>query len=896
MPLEAGTRLGPYEILSPLGAGGMGEVYRARDGHLGRDVAIKVLPQAVAQDAERLARFQREAQVLASLNHPHIGAIYGLERSGPVEALVLELVEGETLADRLAAGPIPIDEALAMARQIADALEAAHERGIVHRDLKPANVKWTPSGQIKVLDFGLAKAVSGDGSSPDVTSSPTLTARSTEAGIILGSAAYMSPEQARGKPVDKRADIWAFGALLYEMLSGRRAFGGETVSDTLAAVLMTEPDWTALPADTPGNVRKVLRRCLERDRGRRLHDIADARLELDEAPEPMLLAGAASTPAPARLPSGLRARLPTALAALFALLAGLGWWTAIRANTKAAPPRATALTVALPELDQIPFDDSPVLDLSRDGRQVVFASDRDGTRRLVVRSLDRVEARPLAGTERAFSPFFSPDGQWIGFFADGKLKKIPSAGGAPFVLADAPNSRGGVWLSDDRIVYAPDFTTGLMRVSASGGTPEVLTTPDAAGGQRTHRWPTYLPGDASVLFTIGTLKNPGSYNDARIAVFDAKTRKTRVVLSGGSMARYAPSGHLLYVRSETLMAVPFDERRREVVGDPVALSDKASGDPSSGVVYAAVGADGTLVYVPAAETAGGGGLVLVDRAGKPKALPVPPRPYHYPRFSPDGKQVAVTIGLGHGNRDDVWICEIASGALRRLTFGDENGNYLPVWSPDGRRVAYSTDRGHQGIYWKNSDGTGNEEPLQPDARPDTPTDWSRDGATLAITKNFPTTDLWTVSLGNRKESPFEKNATASVFSPDGRWIAYTVLPTADSPSQVLVKPLAGAGGKIQVTSDQGAFPVWTDKELIFLSEKTIVAIEAQTEPTFHAGTRRELFETPYEAGSVPLRNYDVTRDGQTFVFVRDASGRSRKVVNVVLNWTSGLAREAPAKK
>jgi Tol biopolymer transport system component len=361
------------------------------------------------------------------------------------------------------------------------------------------------------------------------------------------------------------------------------------------------------------------------------------------------------------------------------------------------------------------------------------------------------------------------------------------------------------------------------------------------------------------------------------------------------MARYAPSGHLLYVRAETLMAVPFDARRREVVGDSVALSDRASGDPSSGIVYAAVGADGTLAYVPGAETASGS-LVLVDRTGKPRALPVPPRAYHYPRFSPDGKRLAVTIGLGHGNRDEVWICEIASGALTRLTFGDENGNYFPVWSPDGRRVAYSSDRGHQGIYFKSSDGTGNEETLHSDARPDLPTDWSRDGAMLAITKNFPTTDAWTVSLGDRKESPFEKNAASPVFSPDGRWIAYSVLPTADSPSQVLVKPLAGTGGKIQITSDQGAFPVWTDKELIFMSEKMVVAVEAQTQPTFHAGARRELFETSYEAGSMPLRNYDVTRDGQTFVFVRDASGRTRKLVHIVLNWSSGLPREAPAKR
>jgi len=909
MPLSAGTRLGPYEILAPLGVGGMGEVYRARDVQLGRDVAIKVLPEAVAQDAERLARFQREAQILAALNHPHIAAIYGLEKmgpestgpesTGPSRALVLELVEGETLAERIAAGPIPWDEALAMARQIADALEAAHERGIVHRDLKPANVKRTPNGQIKVLDFGLAKAVAGEGSSmsPDVTSSPTLTARSTETGIILGSAAYMSPEQARGKPVDKRADVWAFGALLYEMLTGRRAFEGETVSDTLAAVLMADPDWSALPADTPANVRKVLRRCLERDRNRRLHDIADARLELDEPSDlPPMHAPAA---AGAGRPSG---RWPLALAGIFAILAvvgALGWWTALRGKTASTDLAPTALSVPLAETERIPFDDSPVLDVSRDGRQLVFASEREGTRRLVMRSFGSADARSLAGTDRAFSPFFSPDGQWIGFFADAKLKKIPAAGGVPFVLADAPNNRGGVWLTDDTIVYAPDFTTGLMRVSAAGGKAEVLTTPDAKGGERTHRWPTWLPGDASVLFTIGTLKNPGSYDDARIAVMDSKTRKIRVVHSGGSMARWSTSGHLVYVRADQLLAVPFDARRREIAGDAVALPDKAAGDPSSGVVYAAIGGDGTFAYVPASDAAaaaGTAGLVLTDRTGKPRTLPVPPRPYHYPRFSPDGKQLALTIGLGHGNRDEVWVCDIATGGLRRLTFGDENGNYSAVWSPDGKRIAYSSDREHQGIFWKSADGTGNEQPLEPSALPDLPADWSRDGNLLAITKNFPTTDVWTVAVADRKQTPIEKTATGPVFSPDGRWIAYCVLPSGDSPAQVLVRPLGGDGGKIQITAEQGAFPVWTDKELIFLAGKEVVAVETQTSPTFRAGARRDLFESPFDLGSMPMRNYDVTRDGQTFVFVKDTAGRVRKRIDVVLNWAGEVTKAAPARR
>jgi serine/threonine-protein kinase len=885
MTLDNGTRLGPYEILSPLGAGGMGEVYRARDAKLNRDVAIKVLPESVAEDPERLARFQREAQLLAALNHAHIAAIYGLEKSGNLEALVLELVEGETLAERIAAGPIPVDEALVVARQIAEALEAAHDKGIVHRDLKPANVKITPDGRVKVLDFGLAKALNADGSSSssDVTRSPTITAAATQAGVVIGTAAYMSPEQARGKGVDKRADIWAFGAVLYEMLAGRKAFEGETVSDVLAAVLRADIDWAALPAETPASVRRVLRRCLDRDPRTRFHDVADARLELDEKLEsaPSAAPGAARTSAPAR---------PLAFAlAVLALLAAAGWWRALRPAAKIAPS-PVAFAVTLPAAaDQIPFDDMPVLDLSRDGTKLVFIVDHGGPRQLYVRTRDRIDPRPVAGTDGAASPFFSPDGQWIGFFADGKLKKVGVEGGVATTVADAPNNRGGVWLDDDSIVYAPDYTVGLMRVSARGGKPEILTTPDAKAGERTHRWPTYLPGDSAVLFTVGMLTGPGNYDDARVAVWEPSTRKTRTVYEGGSMARYAPSGHLVFLRSETLFAAPFDARRRTLIGDPVALNERVSSDPSSGVAYIALAGDGSAAFVPASGAVAERSLVLTDRTGKTRPLPAPPRPYNYPRFSPDGKHLAVSIGPGHGNSDDVWTVDLETGALARLTFGNGNGNYYPIWANDGRRIAYSSDRAHQGIYLKNADGTGEEEPLQPDARPELPADWSRDGAMLAITRNFPSTDIFTVSLPDRKEAPFEPGASCPVFSPDGRWIAYNVL-APGNPPQVLVKPVSGAGGKVQVTSDRGAFPVWTDRGVVFMSVKRLLNVEVQTQPVFKIGAITELFDAgPYDRGSVPLRNFDVTRDGQTFVFVTGVSGREWKQVYVALDWTSGLA-------
>ena len=888
MTIQAGTRFGPYEVLSPLGAGGMGEVYRARDARLSREVAIKVLPEVVAKDTERLARFRREAQVLASLNHPHIAAIYGLEEAGGYEALVLELVEGETLAERIASGPIPLDEALEIARQVARALEAAHEKGIVHRDLKPANVKLDTSGQVKVLDFGLAKALSTDGSSPDVTSSPTLTAAATQAGVIIGTAAYMSPEQARGKPVDKRADIWAFGTVLYEMLTGRKAFEGETVSDTLAAVLTKDPDWSALPTAVPASARRVLRRCLDRDSKTRIHDIADARLELDEHGLPGPVESAAAT-------SKTRPFAWTALAALvFLVAAAAGWWQALRPRPS-APARVTGFAVTLPEGERIPFDDSPILDLSRDGSRLVFVGDRDGHRKLYVRSRDRIEPKPVAGTEGAYGPFFSPDAQWIGFFADGKLKKVPAGGGVAMALADAINNRGAVWLDDDTIVFAPHFTSGLVRISARGGKTDVLTTPDEAAGERSHRWPTYLPDGGAVLFTIGLLKGPGNYDDARIAVWEPATRKTRILFEGGTMARFAPPDHLVFWRAGTLLAVPFDARSRRLDGESVALDERTSGDPSSGVAYAAVAADGTWAYVPGAETVGERRLILTDRAGKAQPVPVPARSYHYPRFSPDGKRLAVTIGPGHGNGDDVWICDIATGALSRLTFGDGNGNYYPVWAPDGKRVAFGSDRGHQGVYFKKTDGSGEEEPLLPVARAQLPQDWSRDGSILALTQGFPNTDILTVSLRDRRETVFEPTAFTPVFSPDGRWMAFNAQAAGASP-QVVVKPVAQPGGKIQITSSWGTFPVWTDREIVYLLDnRRVVAVEARTNPTFHAGVVRELFDMTYDRGSGPLREYDVTRDGQTFVFVGGQQD-TRKQIDVVVDWASELARRLSGRK
>jgi hypothetical protein len=884
MTLPAGTRLGSYEIVSPLGAGGMGEVYRARDSKLRRDVAIKILPEAVADDPERLARFQREAQVLASLNHPHIAAIYGLEKSGNVEALVLELVEGETLGERIAAGPLPIEEALAIARQIADALEAAHEKGIVHRDLKPANVKITPQGKVKVLDFGLAKALTGDPSSPDITHSPTLTAAATQAGVVIGTAAYMSPEQARGKAVDKRADIWAFGAVLYEMLCGHKAFEGETVSDTLAAVLRADIDWAALPRETPSSVRRVLRRCLDREPKTRFRDIADARIEMDEtAQEPSTAVAVA--PAPSS-----RARLWPLAAAALLVLAALGRWRAL--TPASAPPVATRLSLVLASGDQLPYDQEPILALSRDGRQIAYVAERAGTPALYLRALDAAEARLIEGTSNATTPFFSPDGSWIGFCADGKLKKVAVAGSLPIALADVSTPRGAVWLDDDSIVFSPEYTAGLMRLPAGGGKPEVLTRPDVARGERTHRWPEALPGSADVLFTIGLASSPSDYDGAEIAVLNVASRKVRKVFEGGSMPRYVPPRRLALLRGDSVLVVPFDPDRVTVSGAAVPVVEKVSGDLAAGSAYFATARNGTLVYArgvaPQDRT-----LTLVNRKGEAIDLPLSPRHLLAPRFSPDGKRLAFSVGAGTGRDDDVWTYDIAGGILTRLTFG--NSGLLAVWSPDGKRIAYGSIRGGaEGIYAKSADGGGQEEALQIlKSSSEVPTAWSTDGASLAFLRLSPTVGTWLVPLGDpSKVRELEPGALTARFSPDGRWIAYQTA----IPGDIFVRPTDGSPGKWQITTDGGSWPVWVGKEIFFVREGgDILSVDVETLPAFRAGAPRVVSpgKGRYDVrGLYPA--FDVSGDGQSFVLMKtsgrpDPAGR----IDVVLDWPAELQRLAP---
>ncbi|HEV2288263.1 MAG TPA: protein kinase [Candidatus Acidoferrales bacterium] len=924
--LNSGTKLGPYEIQTPLGAGGMGEVYRARDARLGRDVAIKVLPEAFARDAERMARFQREAQVLASLNHPNIAAIYGFEDSGATHALVMELVEGPTLGERIASGrkgsssggtradvkpasagratatqpirttPIAMDDALPIAKQIAEGLEYAHERGIVHRDLKPANIKITNSDAVKILDFGLAKALENDPAATDISTSPTISRMATQAGIILGTAAYMSPEQAKGKTVDRRADIWAFGCVLYEMLTGKMAFSGETVTDTLAAVIRAEPDWSLLPKDTPAHVRVLLQRCMQKDAKQRLRDIGDARIAIDE-----VLSGAAATverqshaavKAPER---GKQAWLPWVVAALCALVA-MGLAGYLYFGREFDPGESTTLDVALPEGVSILTRDAPSVALSPDGRQIVFMGAKGSATQLYLRSLNEPDAKPIAGTENGASPFFSADGKWIGFFADGKLKKIPAEGGTAQVLADASVQRGGSWAKDGTIIFSPEYTGGLLRLRESGGQPEELVAPDTKKGERTYRWPDVLPNDKGVVFTIGMQNSAASYDEAEIAVYSFETKQIRV-LTHGDMAVYSPNGYLLYYRTGVLFAAPFSESRMEITGDAVQLPEQVSGDPTSGAAYVAVATNGMMAYLSGGSATSTRTVTITDRKGESHVLPLPPRGYSIPRFSPDGKRLAMVVSdvtnFATNGRGDVWIYDFGSGSMSRLTF-DGTDDY-EAWSADGSKIYFDSSRGSGGgLYAKRADGTGGEQVILPNEggsylNPDAA---SPDGKVIVLTRPGGLLgDLSMTALGDKaKTTPLKTNAAGAEFSPDGKYLAYSSYQS--SSYQAFVDTFPVGGGKWQISQENGAYPRWSKggRELVYnTAGNQMMAVDVELKPTFHAGPPHVLFTLPPSEFSPmqtnPAVNYDVSADGERFVFLQTSSDgqQSSATLSVTLN-------------
>ena len=891
-----GHSLGPYQIVGKLGEGGMGEVYRARDSKLGRDVALKVIPETFALDPDRLARFKREAQVLASLNHPHIAAIYGFEDSGETHALVLELVEGETLAERIARGPIPLDEALPIARQIAEALEAAHEQGIIHRDLKPANIKVTPAGVVKVLDFGLAKLdARGAFNAGPLSQASTI---GTREGVIAGTAPYMSPEQARGTAVDKRTDIWAFGCVLYEMLTGRRPFAGDTVSDTIAAILRREPDWNALPDETPAGIRRLLHKCLDKDSKRRLRDIGDARMELDDS-----LPASQGSPIPTAARDSSHRRTTSwyvaAAAVLSALIAAIAAWN-LKPTPATAPQSEARFMLPMPAGVGLLFGrfGSDVA-VSPDGRHVAFIGRRLATAQLYVRTIQGADTKVLPETEDAQQPFFSPDSRWLAFFAGGKLKKVPTTGGVPVVVCDAPGSRGGFWSENGTIVFAPQARgTGIFQVSADGGAAKQITTLDAGRGETGHRLPELLPGGETILFVA----YGATYVDVAIVAQSLKTGERRVLIEGASLPHYASTGHLLYLqprRPGTIMAVAFDAETLKLTGTPVPVVEGVLTDRGD-YAHWSVARSGMLVYAPGGFKEAEHTLVFVDRKGDAAPVGTPARrPYRFPRLSPDGRRVAVTLG---GIQSTLWLYDLSGGAFNRLTFAGNND--WAAWTPDGKSVTYASNRAEPWrLFWKPFDGSGKEDLLLPRTTGNQqPYSWSADGKALFYSDSTPATgqDIWVLPIdGDRRPRPIVRTPASELdarLSPDGRWLAYAS--DESGRYEVYVQSFSGSGGKWAISADGGREPVWAHngRELFYRSGDKMMAAAVATQPTFQAATPRLLFQGPYEGTTTLSPDYDVTVDDQRFLMVRASEQRSPPAdFNVVLNWFQELKRLVPTK-
>ncbi len=910
-----GRTLGHYEIIEPLGAGGMGEVYRAHDTILKRDVAIKVLPEDMAADVERLARLEREAHLLASLNHPNVATIHGLEEAnaddGPsVRFLVLAVAEGGTLADRLVSGALGVEEALEIAMQIARGLEAAHDRGIVHRDLKPGNIKITPDGLLKVLDFGLAKPTQAEGGDAGdelgLTLSPTLTVAGTEVGVILGTAPYMSPEQVRGEPVDRRTDVWAFGCVLYEMLTGRRTFSEKTISDTLAAVLKDEPDWSALPAETPLQVGSLLRRCLHKEPDRRLHEIADARIELEETlgdPAVATLEMLKKREAPRapwlRLGWSLLAVLAVAIAATV-LIPRL-----LPRSPPAVPPLAR-LAITLPAgAEPVTVIASP-LAIAPDGNQLVHQGALGTTSMLFSRRVDQLESTPLAGTEGGGYPFFSPDGESIGFASPGRLLRLRLGSDVPSTICDLDGYfRGATWGADDTIVFSSTGSGGLLRVAAAGGEPEVLTTLDTDGTDVSHRWPEFLPGGEAVVFSLWEGFLP---DESSLAVVTLATGEIEILLQGGTDPQYAASGHLLYSRAASLMAVPFDPDRLRVTGRPVPVAHDVHTN-LSGAAFFAVSTTGALFYqTPSRQQ---DELVLVDREGteRPLAVPSPLGRYASPRFSPDGNRVAV--GAFRDQEYGVWVYDLERGTLDPLTQPGWGLIDTPLWSPDGARVAYSLYRERRNaIAWTAADGTGEQELLFVDEGamgPMNPNSFSPDGRVLLYQhQRTGVTEFDIVSLPVGGEgAPMDFVATPSMeggaaFSPDGRWVAYAS--SEPGSIEIYVQPYPGPGGRIRVSSEGGRGPAWSPdgRELFYISGSRLMVGPVEAGSVFSRGNPRALVELAPGVSlgsSVFPRDYDIAPDGQHFVFVRIIEGSWRPSQRIlVLNWFEELKRLVPTEK
>jgi eukaryotic-like serine/threonine-protein kinase len=898
------TSLGPYRVLGKLGEGGMGEVYRARDTKLGREVALKVLPHAVAHDPARIARLEREAQSLAALNHPHIGTLFGMDQDNGRHFIVMELVEGETLEDRVARGALPIDDALRISKQVAEALEAAHERGIVHRDLKPANVKVTQDGVVKVLDFGLAKGVEpAHGAVGNPAQSPTISVLATEAGIILGTAAYMSPEQAKGLPTDHRSDIFSFGCLLYELVTGRRAFPGETATDMLASVLAREPDWLALSPTNDRRVTALLRRCLAKSRRDRWQAIGDVRAEIES-----ILAAPEVREAPAH---GRRSPwlLAASLAAVAAFAATAGAWIALARRPVAIPTVTRFQITMLPE--QVPatnFNRS-VVTISRDGSTLGMGGDR-----IYLRPLSEAAARPVPRTEGFGStthPVFAPDGRSLVFWSqtDRTLKRVFFDNSSVTTLAPIADGGYGVHWSGDTLYVSESAPQGILKLSANGGQPQSIV----AVKDREHIYgPQLLPDGVSLLFTLG-VRGMTSWDDAKIVVQSVQTGERRTVVERGTDGRYVSSGHLLFARGGSLLAAPFNVATLAVTGDPVAVVEgiRRGAPGTSGVMHYAVSDSGTLVYIEGPHsTVSGLQMAAFERGGAARHLNAPLGPYATPRVSPDGTRVAV---VRNDNQDaQVWVYSLAT-SMEARPISHEGNNVYPVWSPDSQKLAFQSNReGDTSIWWQRADGAGKPTRLtRPQSgRTHIPHSWSRDGKHLLFDEyDDGRVTLLDLSMAGGKIAPFAALASdvqsGATFSPDGKWVAYTMRKINTAQAVVFVEPYPATGARYQISKDgeDGHHPTWSaDGNELFYTPgpgNRLTAVSITYKPSFSYGEARPLQRVFVNTPPTVARPYDIMRDGKSFIALRaDVAADGRPippVIQVVVNWFEELKQRVPIK-
>jgi Tol biopolymer transport system component len=901
MTLKARTRLGPYEIQSAIGAGGMGEVYRARDTRLDRTVAIKVLPSQFAADPQFRERFDREARAISSLNHPHICTLHDVGHQDGTAYLVMEYVESETLAARLTKGPLPLDQVLRYAIEIADALDKAHRAGITHRDLKPGNIMLSKSGSgSKLLDFGLAKLRQNVSPTTPISELPTAKDPVTAQGTILGTLQYMAPEQAEGGAVDARTDIFAFGVVVCEMATGKKAFEGKSQASLIAKILEHDPPpMSTLQPMTPPARDRVVKKCLAKEREDRWQSAKDLTDELK------WIAGASAEASKAAVPEPKPAVKSWRRAAVLGLaIVALGTITGVailslRRAASPAPQPVSRFTITLPPGDRLGPGlgaDVPAFALSPDGTRLAYVVlHESNASQLYLRAMDSLEVKPVPDTGGASAPFFSPDSQWVGFFAGTKLKKVSVSGGGPLTICDAGGTiHSASWGADDIIVFHRS-NTGLFQVPSAGGTPKPLTTLDSAKGFVTHRWPEVLPGGKAVLFDAG--KSTAGLTNAQVVV-RSQSGELRDLIPGGMRPSYAPTGHLVYVQSGTLMAVPFDLQRLQVTGPPVPVLDGVLQLPSTGVAQYSFSSSGSLAYVAGGVRVAERRLVWVDRKGGEQPVPAPARAYRNPRLSPDGQRVAVAV---EEQDTHTWLYDLSRGTLTRWTF--EGGiNRAPVWTPDGKRIVFQSSRaGPQNLFWQLADGGGGAERLTTSEYTNVASSWSPDGQVLAFTEVHPTTgfDIWVLRLSDHNTQPFLRtqfNEAAPRFSPDGHWLAY--VSDESGRNEIYVQPYPGPGGKWQVSTDGGTEPVWNrnGRELFYRNGNKMVAVETTTQPSFSAGKPKLLFDSPYEPVPSTLPNFDVSPDGQRFLMLKPTQEAAATQINVVLNWFEELKQKVPTGK